>query len=573
MIKAVLAGNPNTGKSLLFSRITRTGAVSANYSGTTVETKTGDFIYQGIEYELIDGSGLYSLEEFCENDKTALFLLDECDIIINVIDATNLERNLNLTIQLLEKRKPMIVCLNFWEDTMHKGIHIDAAGLEKLLDVPVIPVSALQNDGIPELVAAMSRARVSTIAFPAKSQWNRIGTIISKVQKLTHRHHTFLEFLSDITLNPAGGILTAIIVLVTTLLFVRFIGEGLINSVLDPFYNKLYSPLIHNFVDKIPSQIAHVILIGNTIDPLQSFGIFTSGVYIALVLVFPYFLAFYIVFGFLEDFGYLPRLAVVLDNTFHRMGLHGYSAIPVMLGLGCKVPAFLSTRILTNRREKILTTSLIMMSAPCLPQTSMIISLGSHYGVMAVLSIFVILLIIAFITTIILNRIIKGESSDFFTELPSYRMPSVKLMAGKLWMRVADYFYEVIPLIVFGVLVMNLLDMFHVIRFITDIIKNPVEHFFGLPADIAPIMIMGFLRKDASIALLAPLNLSAQQFIISSIFLTLYIPCIASFFTLTRESGIGDSLKIMGIVFITATGLCALLHGVFIIAATAGFHF
>lgn len=573
MIKAVLAGNPNTGKSLLFSRITRTGAVSANYSGTTVETRTGKFIYQGTDYELIDGSGLYSLEEFCENDRTALSLLDEGDVIINVIDATNLERNLNLTLQLVEKRKPMVVCLNFWEETEHKGIHIDAAALEKILDVPVVTASALQNDGIPELVAAISRARISTADFSGKDPWIHIGAIVKKVQKLTHRHHTFLELLSDITLNPAGGILSAVIVLVATLLFVRFIGEGMIANILDPFYLKLYSPFIHDLVHKIPSQFMDNLLIGHTVDPLQSFGILTSGVYIALVLVFPYFLAFYIVFGFLEDFGYLPRLAVVLDNTFHRLGLHGYSAIPVMLGLGCKVPAFLSTRILTNRREKILTTSLIMISAPCLPQTSMIISLGSHYGVPVVLSIFIILLVIAFVTTLVLNRFMKGESSDFFTELPSYRMPSAVLMGRKLWMRVADYFYEVIPMIVFGVLIMNLLDRFYVIGFITDIIKTPVEYVFGLPPEIAPIMIMGFLRKDASIALLAPLNLSAEQFIIGSIFLTLYIPCIASFFTLARESGIRDSLKIMAIVFAAASGACAILHALFAAAGAAGLHF
>lgn len=566
MIKAVLAGNPNTGKSLLFSRITRTGAVSANYSGTTVETKTGNFIYQGTGYTLVDGPGIYSLEEFSDNDRTALSLLDESDIIINVIDATNLERNLNLTLQLLEKRKPMVVCLNFWEETGHMGIHIDAAELEKLLDVPVVPVSALQNDGISELVAAMSRARVSEAVFSAEGQWNRIGIIVNRVQKLSHRHHTFLEMLSDITLKPAWGILTALIVLVATLLFVRFIGEGLITKVFDPLYLNYYSPFIHNMTGHIPYHFLAGILTGNTADPLQSFGILTSGVYIALVLVFPYFLAFYIVFGFLEDFGYLPRLAVVLDNTFHRLGLHGYSAIPVMLGLGCKVPAFLSTRILTSRREKILTTSLIMMSAPCLPQTSMIISLGSHYGTAVVLSIFMILLAVAFITTLILNRFIKGESSDFFTELPSYRIPSASLMAKKLRMRVADYFYEVIPLIVFGVLIMNLLEVSHILAFITSMIQKPVDLVFGLPADIAPIMIMGFLRKDASIALLAPLNLTAQQFIIASIFLTLYIPCIASFFTITRESGLADSMKIMGIVLVTASAICGILHLVFIIA-------
>lgn len=572
MKRVVITGNPNTGKSLLFSRITRTGVISANYSGTTVETKTGCFSYRDSEYCLIDGPGLYSLEEFSESDRTALALIDQSDLIINVVDATNLERNLNLTLQLIKKNRPMIVCLNFWEDTKHKGIHIDTAALEKLLDVPVIAVSALENEGIHDLVEALSAARTSSVLIPDGELWKHIGEIVSTVQKLKHRHHTFLEYLSDITLTPAGGLISSVTVLLGTLFFIRFLGESLISGVLEPFYLKLYSPFIHDIVNRIPYYFVREIITGNTADPLQSFGILTSGVYIAFVLVFPYFLAFYIVFGFLEDFGFLPRIAVILDNIFHRMGLHGYSAIPVMLGLGCKVPAFLSTRILTDRREKILTTGLIMMSAPCLPQTSMIISLGSSYGVSVVLAIFIILIGVAFVTTVIINSFMKGQSSDFFTELPSYRIPSGKLMIKKLRMRVLDYFYEVIPMIAVGVLIMNILNIMHVISFITGIIQKPVELLFGLPADIAPIMIMGFLRKDASIALLAPLNLTAQQFIIGSVFLTLYIPCIASFFTLTRESGIKDSLIIMGLVFIASALICAMLHGLFIIAGMAGLH-
>jgi len=197
-----------------------------------------------------------------------------------------------------------------------------------------------------------------------------------------------------------------------------------------------------------------------------------------------------------------------------------------MLGLGCKVPALLLTQVLNNRHEKILTTALIMMSAPCLPQSVMIVSMGMNYGSATVLFIFIILLVLSFGMTLLINRFLPGEDVDFFTELPAYRIPSLRLMASKLWIRIVEYFAEVIPMIAAGVLIMSVLDYLQVIEFITNVIKKPVVMVLGLPPDIAPIMLLGFLRKDVSIALLAPLNLSAHQFIIASIFLVLYSPCI-----------------------------------------------
>lgn len=563
MKKIVLIGNPNVGKSLLFSRITGAGAVTANYAGTTVDLVTGRFKYEDREYELIDGPGLYSLEQFSQSDETALHLLRESDVILNVIDATNLERNLNLTLQLLQMGKPMVVCLNFWDDTVHNGISIDVSGLGKILDVPVVPVSALQNEGIAKLVASLEEARKSNLIYDAEEHWKQIGAIVNQVQKLEHRHHTFFERLDDFSLHPLGGIVTAIAVLFATLAIVRFIGEGMINGLLDPLYTKLYAPFIMSLAGHISSEFIKGILVGYSTDPLQSFGILTSGLYIALVLVFPYFFSFYLVFGFLEDFGYLPRLAVVLDNIFHKLGLHGYSSIPVMLGLGCKVPALLSTRVLNSRRDKILTIALIMMSAPCLPQSAMIISLGMNYGVSTVLFIFGILLILAFSMNLLINKILPGKTMEFFTELPAYRLPSLQLMAGKLRVRIVEYFAEVLPMIAAGVLVMNILNYLKVIEFITMVIKKPVELAMGLPPEIAPIMLLGFLRKDVSIALLAPLHLSAHQFIIGSIFLVLYTPCISSFFTLFKELGWKTALAIIGLIFVTSIAVASLLHMVF----------
>lgn len=566
MKKVVLAGNPNVGKSLIFSRITRIGIATANYAGTTVDMKAGHVSFKGSEYEIVDGPGIYSLEEFSKTDEIAIKLIDEADVVIDIIDATNLERNLNLTLQLMKKNKPMVACLNLWEETTHKGITIDVKELEKLLGIPVITVSALRSEGISELLAAITRAKTSNLSFDSDDNWNYIGSIVGKVQKLSHRHHTFIESISDLTLHPVWGIIIAFLVLILTLIIVRFLGEGLINKVFEPVYSFIYSPMLHNLVSKIPYYTVRNLLVGNSPDPLQSFGILTSGIYIALVSVFPYFFSFYLVFGFLEDFGYLPRLAVVLDKFFHRLGLHGYSSIPVMLGLGCKVPAFMATRSLTNRREKILTIVLIFMSAPCLSQSAMIVSLGMNYGAWTVLVIYAILITLAIGMNWVMNKVYKKEdTTDFFTEFPACRIPSFKLMANKLWIRIVDYFAEVLPMIGVGVLVMNILDALHVLSFITELIQRPANILLGLPPEIAPIMLLNFLRKDASVALLVPLKLSAHQFIIACIFLTLSTPCVASFFTLFKELGTKTALKLTGLMFIIALAASSFIHFIFML--------
>jgi small GTP-binding protein domain len=570
MIKIALTGNPNVGKSLVFSRITGLSVVSANYAGTTVDVKIGRFKYQNNEYQLFDSPGLYSLEAFSRADEVALRLIEDCDIVVNVVDSTNLERNLNLTLQLIDKGKPMVVCLNFWDDTSHKGISLDEKALEEVLGVPVVPTSALRNEGISRLVETMGRARARTLSAPDEDRWSRIGKIISAVQTMTHRHHTFMEWLSDFTLNPVGGLFTAMVVLFSTFFLVRLMGEGLVSRVCAPLFSRIYDPFILSLTRHVPVDFVRELLIGRTLDPLQSFGILTTGVYIAVVLVFPYFFSFYLLFGFLEDFGYLPRLAVVLDSFFHRIGLHGESSIPVMLGLGCKVPAFLATRVLTSRREKVLTMTLILMSAPCLPQSAMIISLGLHYGVGVVISIFSILLALSLCMNMLLNKITKGDPTELFIEIPSYRMPSPKLLWKKLKLRVLDYMREVFPLIAIGVLVINVLDFFKVIKFVSDASGGLITKAMGLPGNIASVMVLGFLRKDVSIALLAPFNLSAHQFIIASIFMVLYIPCIASLFTLIKELGVLSALKVMGTVLVCAVAVASFLHATFLLWERVG---
>ncbi len=565
MKRVVLAGNPNVGKSLIFSRITGVGVISSNYPGTTVAMKTGRFVSNGCEYELVDAPGLYATEAFSESDTATLAVINNCDIIINVIDATSLERNLTLTLELCALQKPMIVCCNFWDDTAHRGISIDPHQLSNLIGVPVVTTSALSGEGIKALVSSISDARNGIVPPAEADQWNRIGEIVGSVQKLSHRHHTLPEIIADFTIHPVGGLVTAAVVLISTFLLVRFFGESLINGVCSPLFSQYYSPFLETLSALIHNDVIRDLLFGHTADPLQSFGVLSTGVYIALVLVFPYFLSFYFLFGILEDAGYLPRLAVVLDTLFHKLGLHGYSSIPVMLGLGCKVPAFLATRVLTNRREKVLTVALILMSAPCLPQSAMIVSLGMNYGTHVVVAIFALIFAFSLAVNGILNKITKGGTGELFVELPPYRMPSFFLMARKLWLRTVEYVCEVFPLIAAGVVIIHVLDSLKVIGLISKIIGNPVAFFLGLPPDIAPVMLLGFLRKDVSIALLAPFDLSAHQFIIAGIFMVVYIPCVAAFFTLIKELGIATAAKIMGIVLAAALVFTSCLNFIFLV--------
>ncbi|MEW6687379.1 MAG: ferrous iron transporter B [Candidatus Edwardsbacteria bacterium] len=381
MRRILLIGNPNVGKSIIFSRLTGVQVIASNYPGTTVEFTKGYMKFEGERIEVIDVPGTYTLEPITPADKVAVEMLnksieDKDSIVINVIDATNLERNLNQTLQLLKKDIPVIIALNLWDEMKHIGISIDAEKLEEILGVPVVPTVAITGEGIKELIRRLSEARRSNYEFEDLERWHEIGKIIEKVQVVKHRHHTFLERLGDITVKPLTGIPTAIIILYGTFKIVRFIGEGLINYILAPLFSNFYLPLVTKAVHSLlPIKFIHNLFLGTTPDPLGSFGLLTAGLYIPLVIVLPYLFSFYLILSFLEDSGYLPRLAVLLDNIFHRLGLHGYSSIPVLLGLGCKVPAMLATRILETQREKIIAIALILMSAPCMPQTAMIVSL------------------------------------------------------------------------------------------------------------------------------------------------------------------------------------------------------
>jgi ferrous iron transport protein B len=227
-------GNPNVGKSVIFNRLTGVNVIASNYPGTTVDFAKGNMRIKGKKFEVIDVPGTYSLDPTSEAEKIAVRLLDELakgDIVVDIIDSTNLERSLNLTLHLIKHRIPMVVALNLWDETKHIGIEIDARMLEETIGIPCIPTCAITGEGIKTLVDRMTEARTSTYDYEEGEKWHEVGNIVNKVQKITHRHHRFLERLQDASVRPITGIPIALLVLLATFEIIRFIGEGLIGYV------------------------------------------------------------------------------------------------------------------------------------------------------------------------------------------------------------------------------------------------------------------------------------------------------------------------------------------------------
>jgi ferrous iron transport protein B len=558
MVRILLVGNPNVGKSVLFSRLTGTRIIASNYPGTTVGFTKGYLKLGGEQAEVIDVPGSYTLEPSSKAEEVAVEMLKEGDVVINVVDATNLERNLNLTLQLLERQTPVMVALNMWDDTRHRGISIDVARLEGLLGVPVVPTAGITGQGINELVRRLPEARVPKNARTYASsdeRWLRVGDIVSQVQSLSHRHHTWYERLEDASSHPVGGVIVALLVLFATFWFVRFIGEGIINYAADPLFEGLWKPVLMKLSLALGGGgFLHNVLIGELvgggIEYSQSFGLLSTGLYIPLAAVLPYIIAFYLALGILEDVGYLPRLAVLMDTIMHRLGMHGYAIIPTILGFGCNVPGIMATRILESRKQRFIAATLISIGVPCAALQAMIIGVVGKQGVGYLAMVYGSLFISWVIIGLILNRAVRGFNPELLVEIPPYRLPPWRAIGEKLWLRVSGFIKEALPIVLGTVLVVNILYTLGVFNAIADAAAPVLTGLWGLPKETIAPLVVGFLRKDAAMGMLATLDLTAKQLVISSTVLAMFFPCVATFVILARELGVRDLFKAIGVMLV-----------------------
>ncbi len=564
--KILLMGNPNVGKSAIFFRLTGVKVVISNYPGTTVEFTQGQTKIGKKRPLVIDVPGTYTLEPTSKAEEVAVQMLKDGDLVINVVDATNLERNLYLTLQLLERNIPVIVALNIWDETKHQGINIDVKKLEEKLKIPVVPTCGLTGEGIKELIGRLPEAKALKMQFASDGErWKMIGEIVEETQKLTHHHHTLLQRLEELSIKPLTGLPIAMGVIYCAFWVIRFIGESLIGYIFEPLFERLWLPLMMKLSTFLgQGGFLHHILIGNliegTIDFGQSFGLLTTGLFVPIAMVLPYIFSFYLMLGLLEDFGYLPRLAVMVDNLMHHLGLHGYALIPMILGLGCNVPGALATRLLEERREKFIAATLMAIAIPCMAQIAMIIGLVGQRGGKYLAIVFSTLFILLIVKGLILNKVLKGQSPEIFIEIPPYRMPQFMAVIKKLWMRLFHFLCEALPFVLLGILFVNILYALKIIDSLAHIFAPILTNLCGLPKEAISALIIGFLRKDVAVGMLGPLNLTTKQLVIGSTILAVYFPCIATFVVLVRELGIIDMLKSAAIMVTVALAVGAFLN-------------
>ncbi|MDI3533823.1 MAG: ferrous iron transport protein [Thermosediminibacterales bacterium] len=568
-MKVLLVGNPNVGKSAIFSQLTGVKVTTSNYPGTTVAFTRGFMTYQGRRVEIIDVPGTYHLEPENEAEKVAVDMIAKGDVLINVVDATNLERNLNLTLQLMEFGKPMVIALNLWDEAQHKGIEIDIEKLKEVLKIPVVATNGLTGEGLVQLSKECMKARA--VYWPklnSERRWAKIGEIVSQVQNLTHRRHTFMERIQDLSIHPILGLPLAAISLIVIFKFIISAGEILV-SFMEKVFQLVYSPIILWLSDVLKANdLIHYLLIGEVtggiIEYEEAMGMLTTGVFVAFGLVLPYIILFYLVLGFLEDLGYIPRVAIMFDRFLHNIGLHGYSIVPMLLACGCNVPGILAIRNLETRRERFITAIVTSITIPCMAQTALIIRAVGTRGEVYIGLVFTTLLTVWLLLGIILKKTVGGNTPTLLIEVPPYRLPSLKVQFKKLKMRLSLFLNEAIPYVLGGILFINFLNISGFIKILGDLSAPVIKGVFGLPEETVSTLIIGIVRKDAAVALLEPIGLNDYEMVRAVIILILYFPCVATFTVLLKELGIMDTVKAVGIMFLTTMivgGLLNLLLG------------
>ena len=559
----ILTGNPNVGKSEIFSRLTGLAAVSSNYPGTTVEYRHGTTRLAGRIFTLTDVPGAYTLEHSCKAEEIACDVIEagEYDVMVHVLDSLNLERNLFFFLETASARKPMLVLLNKWDLARAQGIELDVKKLSLMLGVKCVSFVAVTGEGIPAFEAALADLLLNPLPppEPPKSdadKWLRIGEISRAVQVVRHRHPGWRERFQGASIRPSTGLPLAAIILAVGFFLVRGIGEGAISHIVEPLYENYYLPFLSWIFSGLDSGVLKSMLLGGE----GALGALSEGVKIALGEVLAYVFAFYFVLGLLEDTGYLPRLSVLMDNFLHKIGLHGYGTMPILLGLGCKVPGIVAARVLETRRERIIACSMTLMLAPCMPQSAMIFALLAPYSIVYTVAVFGTLLATGIFSGLVLNKMMHGEAQELFVEIPPWQAPRLKSTCTKLWLRVKHYMVEAVPMILLGIAALDGLSRTGFLDVLAKMFRAPVSALLGLPSETVSVVLLGFLRKDISIALLEPFHLQPGQIVTASVFLSLYLPCAATMMVLARENGIKDTFKIMTLTLASAFAASGLTY-------------
>ncbi|MCJ7525592.1 MAG: ferrous iron transport protein B [Candidatus Aminicenantes bacterium] len=607
--KIVLVGQPNAGKSTLFNVLSDIKAAAANFAGTSVKITQSSIQLEGRFFQLLDLPGIYSLNASDDAEKiTQGYLLREkIDLIVNVVDSTLLARSLELTSELLELGLPMAIALNMQDEAEKRGLKIDHEKLEKALGVPVVPTAALHGKGVRQLMERCSRllneapptlpvfpytAHIETLVQelaaampePASGQnGNRRFYAIKSIENPAmvpqgirqalaadsaaacaqirdyhqrdcfesvayERHHLAMKWSEEICefvprktihlhdrldrffLHPLLGRFFLLAYFLVFYAAIFFVGN-LLSRWLDPLLNRI-PPLL------VPLQKISGFLW------LSADGLW-QGVAGSLGVVLPYFLPLIFLNAIFEDSGYLSRIAFLLDGLLHRIGLHGKSVAAFILGFGCTAPALYATRILENKRDRVL-SALLLPFIPCSARNAVIFALTAALAgpVWALVIYFFVLLVIA-VTGKTISLFLE-KPSGLIMEIPDLKVPSLRNALANTGRKLKEFAVTVVPLLLLGSVAMSWLGSLNISAWIDSFFAPLLNGVLGLPTQLGTTLIFGFFRKELIVVMvkqalgaasLALLPLTLGQAVVFLVFVTLYFPCFTTFVVMGREFG------------------------------------
>ncbi len=582
-----LVGTPNVGKSAVFSRLTGRYAACSNYPGTTVETFYGGLHLDGADWTAVDTPGVNDLFGASEDARAAreLLLSGEVDVVLQVGDARNPERTLSLFLQLAELGLPLVLALNLSDERRAAGMELDAARLSRRLGVPVVETVATTGEGGEALRAALLRARPAVARVEARpapeaaslgacadcapyqlavTRGQAVARLLDgcvSVPERPERDPGWGARLGRLTTHPVWGVGVLLAVLYGMYWFVGVFGAGtLVGWVEEDLFGAVINPALVGWVDaNVPIAWLRDLLVGE-------YGIVTMALTYAIALILPIVTTFFLAFGFLEDSGYFPRLTVMANRGFRRVGLSGQAVLPMILGLGCDTMATVSARILETPKERVIATLLLALGVPCSAQLAVLLAMSASVAPWILLAVLGIVALQMLIVGKLASFVLPGEASAFVMELPPLRWPRWANILQKTWLRLRWYVTEVVPLFVLGTVVLFGLDKLGALRALRAAAEPLVQGLLGLPAAATDAFVMGFFRRDYGAAGLFPLQqagqLDATQVLVSLVVITLFVPCIANLLVIVKERGWRVATGIVAFVLPYAFLVGALVNGV-----------
>ncbi len=537
----LLIGPPNVGKSVLFNRLTGLEVGMANYPGTTVDYKKGKASVGGDECHLIDVPGTYTLDASNQAEQIAVDMLeDDPGGVVCVLDAKNLESSLYLLLQVLEHEIPTVAVINRVDLIKER---LDVEYLSKIMGVPVIKTVATKGKGIEELRGLISEligGQIAPGAKEMKASWELAEELDRKVKKKgLGEGKSKKGRWGDLLVKPFPGILLAIVIMGFMFLLVVGAGLAMRRFIFLPIFDLYVFPPIVSVVERFTSEGAvRNILVGE-------YGFLIKAIEWPIGLVLPYIISFYTALSILEDSGYMPRLAVLLDGLFNKMGLSGAAIIPLLLGYGCAIPSIMSTRTMVGNKKRVIVSAMVCLSVPCVAQSGAFIALLAERSIMLVFVVFLFSLVTAFLFGLVLGKLFKIKKTPMIQEVPDLLVPDWRMFGKKLWIRVKNFLTNgALPMIyIIGAAAVlfetGLLD--HVGRLLEPLVTG----WLGLPSEASTPLILGIFRRELAVLPLLDMELTNLQLFVGAVIALFYVPCVAVLGMIAKEFGAKVSAVIL----------------------------